>query len=86
MLAMQKEVREGVRCQEGHRDAPTSERTEDQRSLQLADREDEIVRGPARPSDVEAEGSAVAFPEVFTQIRSDMINVSSGCTGPMSVW
>src|SRR5262249_46143847 len=52
-------------------------RAEDQRSLQLADREDEIVREASKAIQLlEAEGSAVAFPEVFTQIRTDMINVS----------
>src|SRR5262249_19863198 len=52
-------------------------RTEVQKSLQLGDREDEIVREASKAITLlETEGTAVAFPEVFIQIRSDMENVS----------
>jgi hypothetical protein len=52
-------------------------RAEEQRSLQLADREQDIVRLANKAIELlEAEGSAVAFPEVFTQVRDDMQHVA----------
>jgi hypothetical protein len=45
-------------------------------ALKLADKEKEIVQEANKCIDIlEAEGSAVAFPEVFQQIRQDMIQV-----------
>jgi hypothetical protein len=80
MLAMQIEVRDGTvstqRAIDGNADKKPS-RTEVQKGLQLADREDQIVAEASKAIDLlKTEGSAVAFPEVFIQIRSDMINVS----------
>jgi hypothetical protein len=52
-------------------------RAEEQRALQLSDREQDIVRLANKAIELlEAEGSAVAFPEVFTQIRDDMQHVA----------
>src|SRR5262249_32896773 len=52
-------------------------RVEEQKSLQLSDREQEIVREANKAIDIlTAEGSAVAFPEVFMQVRDDMKNVA----------
>lgn len=45
-------------------------------SLKLSDKEKDIVQEANKCIDIlEAEGSAVAFPEVFQQIRQDMIHV-----------
>jgi hypothetical protein len=45
-------------------------------ALKLADKEREIVQEANKCIDIlEAEGSAVAFPEVFQQIRQDMMHV-----------
>ena len=47
-----------------------------QAALKLSDKEKEIVQEANKCIDIlEAEGSAVAFPEVFQQIRQDMIHV-----------
>jgi hypothetical protein len=80
MLALQLEVQAGTvstqRAIDNNADKKPS-RTEVQKGLQLADREDEIVREANKAIDLlKTEGSAVAFPEVFIQIRSDMMNVS----------
>lgn len=80
MLAMQIEVKDGTvstqRAIDGNADKKPS-RTEVQKGLQLADREDQIVIEASKAIDLlKTEGSAVAFPEVFIQIRSDMMNVS----------
>jgi hypothetical protein len=51
-------------------------RTDKTASLKLADQENAIVQEANKCIDIlEAEGSAVAFPEVFQQIRQDMIHV-----------
>ncbi len=48
-------------------------RSDEQKALQLADREEEIVREANKAIQIiEAEGSAVAFAEVFNQVRDDM--------------
>jgi hypothetical protein len=80
MLAMQIEVYEGTTrvdkaiLQNADR-KPT--RAEEQRSLQLSDKEQAIVReANSAIKLLEDEGSAVAFPEVFQQVRDDMINVA----------
>jgi hypothetical protein len=79
MLAMQIAVYEGTKnvekaiLQNADR-KPT--RAEDQRALQLSDKEFDIVReANAAIKLLEDEGSAVAFPEVFHQVRDDMQTV-----------
>src|SRR5262249_44720726 len=53
------------------------DRTQEQDSLKLSDREEDIVREANRALQILAtEGSAVAFAEVFTQVRDDMRTVS----------
>ncbi len=52
-------------------------RSEDQRGLELGDAEDAIVReASAALLLIEQEGSAIAFAEVFGQVRQDMMLVS----------
>jgi hypothetical protein len=52
-------------------------RVNEQKALQLSDREEEIVKEANKAIAIlEAEGSAVAFYEVFTQVRDDMKNVA----------
>src|SRR5262249_54152786 len=54
-----------------------AERADQQASNKLSDKEEEIVREANKAiSILTAEGSAVAFPEVFTQVRDDMVNVA----------
>ena len=52
------------------------ERTDEQKGLELFDKEEQIIR---KADDairlIEAEGSAVAFAEVFRQVRDDMVLV-----------
>ncbi|MFL5241155.1 MAG: hypothetical protein ACJ8FY_03525 [Gemmataceae bacterium] len=80
MLALQIQVRDGTVSvdkviQESADKKPT--RAEDQKALELSDREEEIVRLAEKALGIlRDEGSAVAFPEVFVQIRDDMINVA----------
>jgi hypothetical protein len=80
MLAMQIEVRDGTikvfKEIETH-DGRKAERADQQASNKLSDKEEEIVREANKAiSILTAEGSAVAFPEVFTQVRDDMVNVA----------
>jgi hypothetical protein len=79
MLAMQKEVLEGtIRVETAIAQNPDKKasRSEEQRSLQLSDREQEIVREANKCIELlENEGSGVAFPEVFAQVRDDMMHV-----------
>jgi len=80
MLAMQIEVYQGTmrvdKAIEQNPDKKAS-RTEEQRSLQLSDREQEIVRQANSAIQLlQSEGSGVAFPEVFTQVRDDMQHVA----------
>jgi hypothetical protein len=76
MLQMQTEVYEQTvrvdrTIQENPDHKPT--RVNEQRSLQLSDREDKIaVEADQAIQLLREEGSAVAFPEVFTQVRDDM--------------
>jgi hypothetical protein len=80
MLAIQIEVQEGtvrlgkaIAQNEDHH----AGRSEEQRALQLSDRERQIVREAKKALELlETEGSAVAFPEVFSQVRDDAENVS----------
>jgi hypothetical protein len=80
MLAMQIEVYEGtVRVDKTIAQIPDRKpaREEEQRSLQLSDREQQIVALANKAIQIlENEGSAVAFPEVFTQVRDDMVHVA----------
>jgi hypothetical protein len=51
-------------------------RAEEQSSLQLSDREQQIVGEASRAIQLlETEGSAVAFPEAFTQVKEDAAQV-----------
>jgi hypothetical protein len=53
------------------------DRSQEQRSLKLSDREMAIVQEAKKGLDVlEAEGSGVAFPEVFGQVRDDAAHVA----------
>ena len=80
MLQMQIEVRDGTirvfKDVEG-REARKPDRSDQQASNKLSDKEEEIIREANKAIQIlTAEGSSVAFPEVFTQVRDDMINVS----------
>jgi hypothetical protein len=76
MLAMQLEIYDGtMRVDTAISQNPDKKasRNEEQRALQLSDREQEVVREANKAIELlQAEGSAVAFPEVFTQVREDM--------------
>jgi hypothetical protein len=80
MLQMQIEVRDGTvrvfrAIEENVDKKPT--RANEQKSLQLSDREQQIVDEATKAIQMlEAEGSAVAFPEVFIQVREDMRHVA----------
>jgi hypothetical protein len=80
MLQMQIEVYEGtVRVDRAVAESPDKKpaRVHEQRALQLSDREEEIVKDANKAIQLlEEEGSAVAFPEVFMQVRDDMKNVA----------
>jgi hypothetical protein len=80
MLQMQIEVHHGtVRVDRDIQETPekTAARVHEQRALQLSDQEEKIVQEADKAIQLlEAEGSAVAFPEVFTQVRDDMKNVA----------
>jgi hypothetical protein len=80
MLQMQIEVQEGtVRVARGADENPDHHpnRVQEQRALQLSDREEAIVREADKAIQLlQAEGSAVAFPEVFLQVREDMRNAA----------
>jgi hypothetical protein len=80
MLQMQIEVHHGtVRVDREIHETPekTAARVHEQRALQLSDQEEKIVQEADKAIQLlEAEGSAVAFPEVFTQVRDDMKNVA----------
>ncbi len=79
MLAMQIHVHNGTKgldasVQLNMDRQPSRENKAD--SLKLSDNEGEIVVEARKAIEVlEAEGSAVAFPEVFHQVRDDMMNV-----------
>ncbi len=80
MLQLQQEVYDGtVRVDRAIGNNPEKKptRTEEQKSLQLSDREEEIVRQANEAIRIlEAEGTAVAFPEAFVQVRDDAKNVA----------
>jgi hypothetical protein len=81
MLALQIAVRDGtVELDKVIKNNPKGEptRADQQSSNVLSDKEDEIVKeATAGLRLLEAEGSAVAFAEVFQQVRGDMITVST---------
>jgi hypothetical protein len=80
MLAMQIEVYEGtIRVDKAIAQNPDKKasRSEEQSALQLSDREQEIVREANKAIQLlQDEGTAVAFPEVFTQVRDDTQQVA----------
>jgi hypothetical protein len=79
MLAMQISVYNGTKgvdkqIADNSDKQPTRENKQD--ALKLSDQEGEIVVEASKAIEVlEAEGSAVAFPEVFQQVREDMLQV-----------
>lgn len=80
MLAMQIAIYDGTRrlseTIQGHPDKH-AERIDEQKSLQLSDKEQTIVKeANAAIAILEAEGSAVAFPEAFVQVRDDATHVT----------
>ena len=81
MLAMQIAVKDGTVALDkiitGNPDKKSS-RAEDQKALELSDKEDDISKEANKAlSLIEAEGSAVAFAEVFKQVLGDM-NTTAG--------
>src|SRR5207244_7360654 len=80
MLALQLEVYDGtVRVHQAIAEIPDKKasRAEEQRSLQLSDREQQIVQQAILALQLlESEGSAVAFPEAFSQAREDAGHVA----------
>lgn len=79
MLAMQKQVLAGTENVAKAIDAnedKKADRANKQESLKLSDNEGDIVVEATKAIEIlEAEGSAVAFPEVFHQVREDMKHV-----------
>src|SRR5262249_45439658 len=78
--AMQIEVRDGTvkvyKDVEEH-EGKKADRADQQSANKLSDKEEEIIREANNAIRIlSAEGSAVAFPVVFEDVRSDMINVS----------
>lgn len=80
MLAIQIEVYDGtVRVDKAIAQNPDKKpsRPEEQRSLQLSDREQMIVAEASKALQLlETEGSAVAFPEAFSQVHDDARDVA----------
>jgi len=81
MLAMQIAVKDGTTALDkiiGGNPDKKSSRAEDQKALELSDKEDDISKEANKAlSLIEAEGSAVAFAEVFKQVLGDM-NTTAG--------
>ena len=79
MLRLQMEVRAGtgeLQASVMARPDKRPDRAQEQKSLEWHDREDQIVRKAADALRlIESEGSAVAFAEVFRQVRDDMMSV-----------
>jgi hypothetical protein len=74
MLAMQIQVRDGTVAL----DKAEQNRERQQHSNELSDREEEIIREASKAIGIiQGEGSAVAFAEVFLQVRGDMTNVAT---------
>lgn len=80
MLEIQMEVYDGtVRVDKaiGTNPDKKASRAEEQRALQLSDREEVIVTEANKAIQLlEAEGTAVAFPQMFEQVRDDAKNVA----------
>jgi hypothetical protein len=80
MLAMQTQVRDGtVIVDKTIQDLPNKQptRVEAQKSNELSDQEELIARECQIAIQIlEAEGTAVAFPEVFRELKDDMQNVA----------
>ncbi len=77
MLAMQIAVRDGTVGLDKAIDKKEPTREQQQNSNVLSDREEEIIREASKAIGIiQAEGSAIAFAEVFLQVRSDMMNVA----------
>jgi hypothetical protein len=81
MLALQIIVRDGTVDLDkviGALAGKKASRAQEQQSLELSDKEDEIAKQAlAALALVEAEGSAVAFAEVFRQVHADMETVAA---------
>jgi hypothetical protein len=79
MLQMQIDVLTGTLKVDGQiatRPNKKADREDTQASINLADDEDKIVQEATKAIEMlEAEGSAIAFPEVFQQLREDMKHV-----------
>jgi hypothetical protein len=80
MLQMQIEVRDGTvrvfKEVEGH-ETKKPDRADQQTSNRLSDREEEIIREASTAIQIlNAEGSSVAFPTYFEDLRDEMIKVS----------
>jgi hypothetical protein len=77
MLAMQIAVRDGTVGLDKAIDKKEPSREQQQNSNVLSDKEEEIIREANKAiSIIQAEGSAIAFAEVFFQVRGDMTNVA----------
>ncbi|MGH9675920.1 MAG: hypothetical protein ACRD36_02360, partial [Candidatus Acidiferrum sp.] len=77
MLAMQIAVRDGTVALDKSIDKKDPTREQQQLSNELSDKEDEIVREASKAIRIiQEEGSAVAFAEVFIQVRGDMTIVA----------
>src|SRR5438105_12639871 len=80
MLAMQIEVYNGTVAVErviNQNDDKKASRNEEQRALKLSDKEREIVReADTCLKLLESEGNAVAFTEIFTEVRDDALIVT----------
>jgi hypothetical protein len=78
MLAMQVVIRDGTVALDKDIDKKEATREQQQTSNVLSDREDEIIREASKAiSVIQAEGSALAFAEVFLQVRGDMTTVAA---------
>jgi hypothetical protein len=90
MLAMQIAVRDGTVSLDRAIDRKDPTREQQQQSNVLSDKEEEILREAGKAEAiVRAEGSAVAFGEVFQQLRGDMTTAAARLrrtdTGPLTV-
>lgn len=78
MLGMQIGVRDGTVALDKAIDKKEPNREQQQNSNVLSDKEEEIIREANQAIGIiQAEGSAVAFAEVFFQVRGDMTNVAA---------
>jgi hypothetical protein len=78
MLALQIGVRDSTVTLDKDIDKKDPSREQQQNSNVLSDREEEIIREASKAINIiQAEGSAIAFAEVFLQVRSDMTTVAT---------